>query len=152
MSKKKNKHAHSQHLVTVSSRDLSRLAGVSIAGIASGVLALVLAGTALSSLDTGNGLQWLRLFAPTATFADIIMVFIGAFLMIAFGFLGYRAFREPSKIVPFHWISLFAIAFMAVDFVTRLAGGISWLNLLCLVIAIVGYAIDARLKKQLTSK
>ena len=151
MSSKGSAKKSQRGLVTVSAKDLRYVTAVSVASLATGLLMLVLSSAALQSIDTGQGLEWLRLFTPVTSIADLLLVLADAVVMLALGALGLRTANNPSKVIPFYWASLLAVAFQASDFLARLTAGISWLNLVGVVLAVLSFVLVMRLKKQLTA-
>lgn len=141
-----------KNLVSVSTRDLKLLTVVSVVTLATGLLGLILSSSALQSLDTGNGLAWLRLFTPVTSVMDLLLVLVGAVLLLVLGALGLRTANAPAKIVPCYWTSLITVAFEASDMLARIAAGIPWLNLAGLAMAVLCLVLVMRLKKQLTAK
>lgn len=145
-STQKNK---SVRMVSVSIRDLRLLMVVSGVALAVGIAAFFLGAFALQSLDTGVGLTFLRLFIPVVSVVDLLLVLVGALILVVFGVLGYRTARTPSRIVPFYWMTLVTAAFEASDLIARLSVGVSWLNILGLILGICGLLLALRLRKQL---
>lgn len=148
----KGSSKNGKNLVSVSARDLHFLTVVSVVTLATGLVAFILACAALQSLDTGQGLAWLRLFTPVTSVVDLLLVLAGGVLLLVLGALGLRTANNPAKIVPCYWMSLVLVAFEASDLLARIAAGVPWLNVMGLALSVLCLVLLLRLKKQLTAK